>query len=365
MRRIWVLALWGCLSCTREPQPIRVAPDASPLRYAGRIDRSERRAPRLSWAGTEIHVRFVGSSVTLLASDLPFEDTIRETDWVNLEIDGKARPPLALREGNARYVLAQGLPAGTHDLVLQKRTEPEVGTIVFHGFELSPGAKLLATSPAPRRRIEVVGDSISAGYGNEGKSAECHWSASTEDASRSYAAVAARELGAELTLAAWSGKGVTRNYDARDTVSLIDVFDRAVPTDPRSARLPKAPVADVLVLNIGTNDFLAGKPEPQVFVPALRRWIERMRERAPKAPLFLVLGPMLADDYPHPGSRSELRRFFEALIAERAKQGDQLSLVEQYTDPAEVLGCDFHPSLATHARLGRELAQVIEQRMGW
>jgi len=335
------------------------------LRYAGRIDRSERGAPRLSWAGTEIHLRFVGSSVTLLASDLPFEDTIRETDWLHLEVDGKARPPLALREGNRRYVVAQGPSSGVHNLVLRKRTEPEVGTIVFHGFELSPGAKLLASGPAPRRRIEVVGDSISAGYGNEGKNAECHWSAATEDATRSYAAVAARELEAELTLAAWSGKGVTRNYDARDTVSLIDVFDRAVPTDTQSALLPKAPVADVLVLNIGTNDFLAGKPEQRVFVPALRHWVEKMRERAPTAPLFLVLGPMVADDYPHPGSRSELRRFFEALIAERAKQGDRVMLVEQYTDPSEGLGCDSHPSVATHARLGRELSQAIKQRMGW
>ena len=40
-----------------------------------------------------------------------------------------------------------------------------------------------------------IGDSITAGYGNEGPDSGCHWSAELEDNFRTFGAYAARELG--------------------------------------------------------------------------------------------------------------------------------------------------------------------------
>jgi lysophospholipase L1-like esterase len=61
------------------------------------------------------------------------------------------------------------------------------------------------------RLIEVIGDSISCGYGDLGKLADSEC-LTTESHWDSYEAVAARALGAEVSTIAASGRGVIRNY---------------------------------------------------------------------------------------------------------------------------------------------------------
>lgn len=58
----------------------------------------------------------------------------------------------------------------------------------------------------PGRRILVIGDSFSAGFGNIA-GANCSRSADDENALLAFPALAARALGAELQLLAWSGAG--------------------------------------------------------------------------------------------------------------------------------------------------------------
>ncbi len=359
------MSVAACVFAGRlHPKSVALEANDSRLVTLGAFDFRDPAAPRFAWPGTELRLSFRGESASVELSDVPFEDELRDTDWLGVQIDGGPTKKIALREGRHRYLLAERLPPADHHLRIVKRTEAEVGTITLHGFTFSAGATLLE-SPRPKRRILFVGDSITAGYGNEGLNELCHYSPDTCNADLTFASVAARELSAEAVMSAWSGKGVLRNYDMSDPMTMPSLFDRAIPTDPFASGLPARPAPDAIVVALGTNDFFSGTPDEATFLAAYRALLSRLVQRAPKAQLCLVLSPMLADDYPQPNARSDLRRWLTTLKQEREQRGTKVMLLEQWTAPDEGMGCDFHPSLRTHARLGRELAQALRAQTGW
>jgi lysophospholipase L1-like esterase len=299
-------------------------------------------------------------------TDVPLEDDFVETDWLTVHIDGGAPQVLHAQQGEHVYELAHDLPPGVHHASIVKRTEPSVGTAILHGFELDANQGLAPHAVRARRHIELIGDSISAGYGNLGNVAECAWSAQREDVEQTYGAFAARELGASYTVIAWSGKGVLRNSRQDDRETIPFLYERVIPTDPGSPRAPATPAADVVVVNLGTNDFSAGVPEREHFVASYRDLVTRLRARYPKALLVLVIGPMLADDFPYPNSRKLAREWITSVRDARHAAGDaNVDTLELWFDPAEGLGCNFHPNVKSHARFGRELAQRIRERLSW
>lgn len=358
------LGLVPCLACQRVPAAVLVQPDARSLRYTGWFDTRVARAPRCAWAGSQIAAKFTGTSLRIRLVDTPVEDEIRETDWMTVVVDDAPPRTFALAEGEHVYPIASALAAGSHRVVIWKRTEPEVGTMTFLGMSLDPGAVLLPLR-APARRMIFVGDSITAGYGDEGADGNCHWSAALENNYASYGAVAARELAAEYVAMAWSGKGITRNYETRDLLTLPAVYERVIPTEDDSPRI--GPLhADVVVVNAGTNDFFRGVPDEPAFEAAYHELLAALRARYPDALFVLGVGPMLADDYPQPKARSLTRAWVESVRARRQAEGDdRLESLELWFDPSEGVGCDFHPNLRTHARLGHELAELVRAKLGW
>lgn len=336
-------------SCT--PPSLRVSPADPRVRREGVFDTRRMDAPRFAWSAAGATLRFRGTGLRVELTDVPNPDDTPDTDWLSVTVDAQPPRALALRRGRHVYTLAERLAPGDHVVRFRKRTEPEVGTVTLHGFELAPGGRLLAP-PTRGRRLRVIGDSVSAGYGVEGAGGACHFSAATEDATRAYAAVASELLGAELILAAWSGKGVVQNFAADGRETMPALFARAIPGEPEGPRADVGPV-DALVVNLGTNDYHRSLPDAGVLAARLRSLLTEAEREAAGAPTVLVLTPLLADDHPRSGARTHLRGVLAGLVAEAPTRR---SLVEQYVDPREGVGCDFHPSARTHERLGRELA---------
>lgn len=361
-------AILGCMSssCAGEPEAVAARPSHHAIRYGGYFDRRAPDAPRFAWPGAHLTARFSGTSLRARLTSTPVADETREADWIEVVIDDQPPKTLALAEGEHVYTLAEGLPPGAHRALIWKRTEAAVGTITFHGFVLAPGGALGPPLPEPRRRMIFVGDSITAGYGNEGPGDPCAWSAAYENNHASYGAVAARLLDAEYVATAWSGKGIVRNYDAHDRETMPELYRRVIPTEPGSPATP-ALRADAVVVNLGTNDFGRGAPDAAATIAAFERLAGELRGRHPDALLVLALGPMVFDGA-HGGvpARSLLRAWLDEVRSRRAAQGDQaVALLELWSDPAEGLGCDGHPSARTHARLGAELAALVKRKLGW
>ena len=97
--------------------------------------------------------------------------------------------------------------------LLTKRTEASYGIAALRGILVdSAGGLLTMQQPRPSRRIEFVGASWFAGYGNEGASIQCSDLRSAENNYESVGPMTARLLGAEGVVVAYSGRGVVRNY---------------------------------------------------------------------------------------------------------------------------------------------------------
>jgi lysophospholipase L1-like esterase len=338
--------------------------DDARIERVGRFDVSARGALRFAWPASQLRLRFDGSALRADIGDEPLADETPENDWLALELDGQPPQRLQLRSGRHRYELARGLAPGTHSLVLSKRTETEVGTVTVHGFHEGPQTRLLGPPPRRQRRIEVIGDSISAGYGNEGQGPDCGFRAEQEDATRTYAALAARALNAELIVQAWSGKGVYRNHDLRDREPMPEIFTRVLPARSRSKRSDTRFQPHAVIVHLGTNDFWQGPPDPLRFLAAYRQLLQALRARSPGAHQIMVLSPMLSDDYPHARARTRLRAWLNALQSEQP-EATRASVLEQRYVMSEPLGCHAHPSLAAHARFGRELTALLQRQLGW
>ena len=96
-----------------------------------------------------------------------------EADSLSVILDGRQAPDLATTNGGKilRYCV-RSCRRRAREVRLYRRTEASFGVTRFLGVELG-GGKLLAPPPAAARRIEVVGDSVTCGYGNEGADMNC------------------------------------------------------------------------------------------------------------------------------------------------------------------------------------------------
>jgi lysophospholipase L1-like esterase len=372
---------FGILSCERALSAPEHAGDAllsadgatPTVRFVGRFDMSDPQGPRFAWAGTSISARFSGTAIDVRLHD-------EGSNVFQVIVDGV--PTAALATGPARddYTLATGLRDGVHEVILYKRTEPRHGEVRFLGFvqksaadgSLSapgqrpvqgipaPALPAASSSPAPigSRRIEFVGDSITVGYGNEGVGPICP-GPRTENEFLSFAALTARAFGAEHFSLAWSGRTV------EDMASL---YERTLPARPDSRWDFSSWTPDVVVINLGTNDFTRGDPGQSTFTRPYTALIQRVRTRYPAARIVCALGPMMTDTYP-PGAHAltRARGYITSVVESLRARGDaKVSFVEfPAQDPNDGLGCDFHPSLKTHRRMADELVTALRAQMGW
>ncbi|MCA9695694.1 MAG: hypothetical protein KC636_39320, partial [Myxococcales bacterium] len=218
-----------------------VDPGVPAIHYVGRHDASDPSYVRMGWSGVGAVIRFDGTAASVRLDD--------NAGYFTVVVDGVVQAPLLTSPGDQLYPLAQDLPPGEHVVELYRRTEGSFGPTVILDVEL---AGELLPPPPVTRRIEVIGDSISCGYGNEGE-APCSFSAATENHYNTYGAFAARAVGAELSTIAWSGKGVVYNYGDDTFEPLPELYDRLLATDAAPWGFDWQP--DVVVINLGTNDF--------------------------------------------------------------------------------------------------------------
>lgn len=370
------VAAAGCHPQASAAPPVRTALHA---RVEGRAvveapltDGAGREATsvRLAYSLSRVSARFRGPDVAVDLEDLGEPDPHKLGTHVAVEIDGEPLRPLVLERGRRRcYVLARGLSGGAgtaHVVRLTKRTEVVVGGMRFFGVH-APGGLLEPPLPATRR-IWLLGDSITCGYGNTGRGPHCKFAAESEDATLAYSGRLAYALGASVEAVAYSGRGLWRNLDGSHQDTVPALFERVLPDAPNLPFRPAAP-PHAVVVNLGTNDaFAKGPLEARGLTEAWVRLLARLRALAPQAPIFVALGPMLTNTWAeHPMALRHVAWAINDALAARAAAGDRnvtlVGLTEQ--DGKLGYGCDYHPSLATHALMAQHLADVVAERLHW
>jgi lysophospholipase L1-like esterase len=276
-------------------------------------------------------------------------------------VDGKEVDELRTMPGERSYELASGLADGTHEIALYRRTEASFGVTRFLGVELGSDGELLPPPPAAERRLELIGDSITCGYGDEGSNESCPFEAATENHWLTYGAISARDLDAELVTLAWSGKGIIYNYGDDKNEPMPVLYPRALPQDGGSTWDFAQWQPDAVVINLGTNDFSTdGDPSQSEFSDAYRVFLEQLRAHYPDA-WIICLQPTLL-------SGSDLdtaSMYIDDVVSARNAAGDDHVVAHALQFTVDGLGCDYHPSLATHLSMATALTAELQRVLGW
>lgn len=323
------------------------------LRYVGRFDTADTAGPKCSWPNSTLAFTVSGGSV-----DVKLKDT-NKSHW-QVVINGKATDVLALPAGESTHTIANNLPAGKHTIELVKRTEASQGVTQITGLRIDDNAKLLAT-PAPTRRIEVIGDSISCGFGNEAPNKEAKFSAATENAWLTYGAVAARAVNADYVAIAVSGKKLHPDN------TIVSIYDRVLTGSANPKWDFASWIPDVVVINLGTNDFARENPEETAWIAAYVDFIKQIQSRYPDAVVYCTLGPMISNWPGDRKPRTVLLGHFEKIIAQaNAAGGAPVHFVDFGTQAQHHgIGAQWHPSVRTHEIMADKLLAAFKRDLGW
>jgi lysophospholipase L1-like esterase len=172
----------------------------------------------------------------------------------------------------------------------------------------------------------------------------------------------ARALGAEVSTVAASGRGVVANYggDSHDLVPAI--YERTLAGSP----LPTWSFRDqpqVVVINLGTNDFGNGKGDPGPrFAAAYLSLVETIRSRYPRALILCTIGPLTSK-----ADSAAIHCHIRTVLRARAAAGDtQVALFDQIVPQTpDKYACAYHPNVAENAIMAQQLAGELRARLGW
>lgn len=334
------------------------------VRWIGRVDLSGTAGPEFAWSGTGFTATVSGTSISVTLN------TSGSTDPVYFQpvIDGMAAPRFSVVEGTQTVALASNLADGDHTVELYRETEGRYGVTTFEGFV---DGTLKAAPAFPGRLIEVVGDSITAGYGDLGSEQHpnygpdpdggCTFSTLTESAYVTYGAVAARMLGADVSLIAVSGWGVYED-NTDDTSNVLP----AVYADTLGLQTmpvwPFQPEPQAVVINLGTNDFAMGDPGQMQFEGAYSAFVATIRGKYPDAWIFCAVGPLL-----YGTGLTMATTYIEDVVNDAQMAGDTkvqyLDFGEQNTSLGT--GCQYHPNVAEHQAMANTLVSELQIALGW
>jgi lysophospholipase L1-like esterase len=333
--------------------------DAGPpaVRRIGRFDLTNPGEPSAEWSASSMEARFTGTSVSAQIGG--------NGNYFAALVDGTLGPTI-VTDGSSSYPVASGLSAGAHQVSVFRRDEAFDEPSQLIGFTFDASGALLPPPGTPTRRIELIGDSISAGYGDECTNAGMGFSAATENEYIAYGPLTARALAADIHVVAWSGKGMYQNLDGTTTETMPILWQRTLPTDATSAWNPQDWIPDAVVINLGTNDYGAPGGDPSaMFQATYLQFVTTLRSAYPAAYIFCALGPLLDGT-----SLTAAQGAIDNVIAMRQAAGDaQIALVQFPTQnclaDGSGCGCDYHPSAATHQAMAAVLEGAIHTALSW
>lgn len=330
-----------------QPVPL----DHPELKWNGRAAKTDG-VVSIDWSlsGLEFNLEGAAARIELSAGDT---SDINCT-YVAVSVNGRRTAKFRLRAGCNWYILAEDLdPCSVAHIRLEKLNEAVFAYADVTALEIAGELKT-----APRRRaktIEVVGDSISAGFGVLAGPSE-DFTAMTEDGAYTYGALLADKLDAELFLVAASGYGIYMNNDGSTKENMADLYELAQPSRSKTMRWNQQAVhPDLIIVNLGTNDNAAGAPKNKVF-EKVKAFISRLSALHPHAEILWVYG-LMNTDY-----TDILRQAVEDMAA-AGHRGRFLKLPNQ-SSLSSSTGAAGHPNQETHMKTAAYLlpyaAELLE-----
>lgn len=301
----------------------------------------------LPWSASGVSVRFVGTAIAFSFLDYTKDGAVHECTSLRLEVDGVSTK--ACISTGREQVYADGLEDGEHIARLLKASEMDPALLLNEVQVVGENPEIFPYDKKYDLKLEVVGDSITCGYGVYGKR-PC-FATFEEDATSAYAFKAGELLNADTRLISWSGRGFVKACSGER----LELFEDFFLWNTRLEWYGKHDFSmwqpDVLVMNGGTNDYAGGVREPDIN-EGIRRFYRLARSVYPNAKIVFFYGAM----------GRWFDSAFQSVIAELRETDPNVYYFSTatITEEANEIGGNGHPSYVAHNRMAKELAEAIK-----
>jgi len=381
--------------------------DDARITYIGRTRRNADGSRTFDWEATSILLNVVNTTyVKAVISPSPGARTrfVADEPASSLSASGLSNgfvlgsfwvDAVAGAMSNDTYYAASGLDAGANYTVrLFNDLEP-----LFHGMDgegYGPGnftfrgvfldGLAVAAPSVPSRRIEWVGDSLTAGFGSRGVSPPCQTNSFSSSNYFSYTRYICDGLQAACTCIAWSGKGMWKNC-CDDGETMPSYFRQTLGGDSYTSDWDFSNfVPSALAINLGTFLPALFRSAVHLAIPATMppragsndmskyngtaAWIAELVAvyttfvqaatsqyyKAPSTPVLVVQGP---------SNNTVLFGALQTAVADLRTAGVDAHYVSAIVTTGEPDGCQGHPGTLWHKAMAEVAAPQIQAILGW
>lgn len=326
-------------------------------------------------SAAEIGFRVSGATkviVKLTADDTVFDPTL-EPHLPRFEVllDGKKAVDSRLTEKETTVTVFAGNEKRDAEIRLIKLSESTSSLMALRDIETDG-----IIEPLPERplKMEFIGDSITCGYGVEGKSEAETFTTATENAEMGYAVLTAETLGADAVLTCFSGHGIISGYtddpQIRNEEDLVSLYyekegrnELPLPSGKKIqdyARDFSRLRPEYIVLNLGTNDLSwcgTDDARGQLFAGNYIEFLKTVRKHNPGARILCVLGVMGT------ALNDMMRQAAEDYCRETGDRQIRILTVEEQNAARDGYGADYHPNKTTQRLLAGKVTDAIREWM--
>jgi lysophospholipase L1-like esterase len=342
----------------------------------GRFDFSNPLAPKFAHSGSMIEFEFKGIWFDIKMHDISQEGPQNKNFFTVLK-NGETIEVIEIDTFQRKYHININSPDSFVVVQIFKRTEARCGITVFKGISIE-NSFFKKTAPK-ERKIEWIGDSFMAGYGNlvsiqppPKGNPSTGFHAENEDGYQAFGAITSRFFNADYSCIAVSGHGVYRNYDVGEEWTLPKIYPYLFPDVVNLKKFDFSYNPDLIVIKIGTNDFGAEIRKPPVmadsarFVSAYLEFLNFVTKKNPTSKIVLAVGGGISDVFPKGLNR--LSRFItwvkNVKMEAEKKFSNQFGFFEfkLITPP---YGEDWHPTKKDQYTFAEEITPFIKNFMKW
>ncbi|MBQ9414095.1 MAG: hypothetical protein IJU16_03090 [Clostridia bacterium] len=270
MRYVWIILCIACLLALCLPVAFASADETQTLTfgrmhgYYHTLGRTVEQANCLYMddVASGFEVYFEGRGDVTLTATVLCNSEFEAEQYLLVAVDGQSsRVRVSCSQKNVHertwIKLASGLSQGAHHIEVYRQTEAQISLCCAEALTFT--GHLLSGAPDKPLVIDVIGDSLSGGYG-------CLWNSSLgvadpgdndpyyEDGTQTYAFFAGKTLGADVRVTQTSGYGCVAGWNGRD-VNLQMMYPITCWWRDQTSAYAFDPQADVVVINLGDNDY--------------------------------------------------------------------------------------------------------------
>ena len=326
-------------------------------------------------SAAEVGFRVKGA--TKLRLKLLADDTVREPALEPLRprfgiwLDGEKILDGRLMSEETTVTVFEGEEKRNADVRLIKLSECTQSLMAVQEIETDGTISALPKRPL---KIEFIGDSITCGYGVEGKSVDEPFTTDAENAEKAYAFLAAETLNMDALLTSFSGYGIisgyTDNAAIRNETELVPIYYEKegqnpyrLPSGKRIQDIPRdfsVFQPDYIVVNLGTNDLSwcgADRERQDLFALKYAEFLKTVRKNNHAARILCILGVMGT------GLNPKVQEAVGNYCRETGDRKIRVMMLEEQNAARDGLGSYFHPSEITQRLLAEKVTDAIRDWM--